>query len=119
MKLRGDIESTERMADEVVRILSSEPEISSYTVAVGNGMPKFYISMMTPTPSADFAQMVVKYDLDARSGERRFTDRTEFADYLQRKLDTSLVSGETKVNLLQNGPTSRCKNHLTYQWRKL
>ncbi len=108
-EVSGDIESTERMADDVVEILSSEPEISSYTVAIGSGMPKFFISMMTPTPSADFAQMVVKYDLDPAEGEKRFDNRTEFADYLQQKLDASLVSGEAKVNLLQNGPPADAK----------
>lgn len=105
----GDMDSTERLADEVVGVLSTEPEITSYTVAVGDGLPKFYISMMVSTPSSDFAQMVLKYDLDAGEGEPRFDSRLEFVNHLQTKLDSNIVSGETKVNLLQNGPPTDAK----------
>ncbi len=49
-ELPGNLEATEALADEVVELLSSEPEITSYTVAVGDGMPKFYITMPPATP---------------------------------------------------------------------
>lgn len=107
-EIQGDIASTERLSNQVVEVLSDEPEITSYTAAVGNGLPKFYISMMTPVPSSDFAQLVLKYDLEAGE-ETRFASREAFADYLQRKLDNNLVAGEAKVNLLQNGPPAEAK----------
>lgn len=107
-EVQGDIASTEQLANKVVDVLSDEAEITSYTAAIGNGLPKFYISMMTPIPSSDFGQIVIKYDLDAGK-ERRFSNREAFADYLQKKLDASIVSGEAKVNLLQNGPPSEAK----------
>ncbi len=107
-EIQGDISSTERLSNQVVDVLSDEPEITSYTAAVGNGLPKFYISMMTPVPSPDFGQIVLKYDLEAGE-EKRFDTRLEFADFLQRKLDNNIVVGEAKVNLLQNGPPSEAK----------
>lgn len=105
----GDLSSTERLADQVVEVLSNEPEIESYTVAIGDGLPKFYISMMVPTPSSDFAQMVIKYDINAQGHEARFSTRVEFANHLQAKLDTNIIGGKTKVNLFQNGPPADAK----------
>lgn len=107
-EIQGDLASTEILSNEVVEVLSDEPEITSYTAAIGNGLPKFYISMMTAVPSSDFGQIVLKYDLEAVE-EKRFDDREAFADYLQKKLDASIVSGEAKVNLLQNGPPAEAK----------
>lgn len=107
-ELQGDFESTESLANQVVELLSDDPEITSYTVAIGNGMPKFYISMPVATPSSDYAQMVLKYNLD--TGENsRFKDRKMFSNYLQNKLDSKIAGGTIKVNLLQNGPPSDAK----------
>jgi len=107
-EIQGDLASTERLSNQVVGVLSDEPEITSYTAAIGNGLPKFFISMMTPVPSSDFGQLVLKYDLEA-GDEKRFESREAFAEYLQIKLDNNIVSGEAKVNLLQNGPPAEAK----------
>ncbi len=100
-EIAGNLEATERLSDEVVDLLSSEPEISSYTVAVGDGIPKFYITMPPATPASDFAQMLIKFNLDV-DGEQRFADRNEFATYLQDLLDEKITSGKCTVNRLQN-----------------
>ncbi|WP_432402776.1 efflux RND transporter permease subunit [Wukongibacter sp. M2B1] len=99
-EVSGDMDATERLSDEVVELLSKEPEITSYTVAVGNGIPKFYVTVPPATPSQDYAQMVIKYDLgDEKS--RRFKDNGELAEYMQRLLDENISGGKCTVNQLQ------------------
>lgn len=99
-ELPGNLEATEALADEVVELLSSEPEITSYTVAVGDGMPKFYITMPPATPSKDFAQMLIKFDLGDKD-KSRFHSRDAFATYIQDLLDKKITSGKCTVNRLQ------------------
>lgn len=96
---QGNMQSTEELTNKINDILKDEKTITSTTVGVGDGLPKFYISMMPSTPSADYAQMLIKYDLK----DSKFEDREEYANYLQTKLDNNLVGGEAKINLLQNG----------------
>ncbi|MCT4631639.1 MAG: efflux RND transporter permease subunit [Firmicutes bacterium] len=98
--VQGDINSTDDLTNQITEILSDEESITSITTGVGDGLPKFYISMMTSAPSADYAQMLIKYDF---SKDERFESREEFGNYLQTKLDNNVVGGEAKVNLLQNG----------------
>lgn len=102
----GDIEATEELTDEVVKLLAKEPEITSYTVSIGNGMPKFYITLEPPIPADDFGQMVCKFDLGDKEA-RRFNDNNEFASYIQRLLDKNISRGRCSVNLLalaESGP---------------
>lgn len=97
-ELPGNIDATERLTDEVVDLLSSEPEITSYTVAVGDGMPKFYITMPPATPSKDYAQMLIKFDLGE---DARFHSRDAFATHIQTLLDSEISAGKCTVNRLQ------------------
>lgn len=101
-EIQGDINATERLTDQVVELLSDDKEITSSTVAIGDGLPKFYVTMMPSSPSSDFAQMLLKYDLNANEN-KRFNNRAELANYLQSKCDSNIVGGKVKVNMLQNG----------------
>ncbi len=95
----GDIEFTESLTDNISIILTDVPELISNTVSIGNGMPKFYSTMMPPKPSKSYAQMVCHFDLDI--GENRFNSRVELKDYLQKKLDSSISGGKATVKLLE------------------
>lgn len=99
-EISGDIDATERITDEVVDLLSREAEITNYTVSVGNGIPKFYVTVPNATPSPDYAQMVIKFDLGDKKN-RRFENNEEFADYIQRLLDENISGGKCTVNQLQ------------------
>lgn len=100
-EVSGNIVATEKLTDEVVNLLSKEPEITSYTVAVGTGMPKFYLTMSPAVPSADFGQMVCKFDLGDKK-ERRFKNNEEFINYIQTQLDENIANGVTSARLLAN-----------------
>lgn len=99
-EIPGDMEATERLSDGIVELLSKEPEITSYTVAVGDGIPKFYVTMLPSTPSQDYAQMVIKFNL-GHEKERRFENREEFAEHVQRLLDENISGGKCTVNQLK------------------
>jgi len=99
-ELPGNINATEKLADQVVQVLSNEPEITSYTVAVGDGMPKFYITMPPATPSKDYAQMLIKFDLGEKT-QARFHSRDAFATHIQTLLDSKITAGKCTVNRLQ------------------
>lgn len=95
----GDMAYTEGLTDEVVMLLKDVPELTSYTVAVGNGVPKFYVTMPPATPSSAYAQMVCHFNLETE--DQRFTTKMELKDYLQKKLDSSISKGTASVRLLE------------------
>jgi len=99
-EISGDMDATERLSDEAVELLSKEPEITSYTVAVGNGIPKFYVTVPPATPSQDYAQMVVKFNLGDKKS-RRFKTNEELGEYIQKLLDENIAGGKCTVNMLQ------------------
>lgn len=94
----ADLDATERLTDSVEKLLTKEPEVKNCTVSIGNGMPKFYITMFPPKPSDDYGQMVVKFDLKK---SKRFKDNVEFASYIQSLLDQHISAGKCKVKLLE------------------
>lgn len=96
----GDMNATERLADKVVKLLSNEPEIKSYTVSIGNGIPKFYVTVPPATPSQDYAQMLIKFELGNKDN-RRFQNDKVFSEYIQAKLDQNISEGKCTVKLLQ------------------
>ncbi|PAB56717.1 hypothetical protein CCE28_20425 [Anaeromicrobium sediminis] len=53
-ELAGNMDATEKLTDKIAELIMKEPEITSCTVAVGNGLPKFYLTLPTATPSKDF-----------------------------------------------------------------
>lgn len=94
----GDIEATEKLADEVAQLVKKVPEITACTESVGDGLPKFYITMAPPTPADDYAMIAVKFDL-AKS--RRFASNVELASYLQGQLNQNVSGGKCKIKLLE------------------
>ncbi|KUO59437.1 MAG: transporter [Gracilibacter sp. BRH_c7a] len=93
----SDIRHTEALTAEVEEFLKSQPEIIAYTSAVGDGLPKFYLTVPTASPSRDFAQIMFTTDL---SQSDRFNKLSELAVYLQEELDQRLVTGKATVQLL-------------------
>lgn len=104
----GNMDATEKLTDDVAKLLSKEPEIKSNTVAVGNGLPKFYIAMEPATPSTDYGQMVCKFDLGEKE-KRRFNNNKEFINHIQKILDENISNGKTTVKLLANAAPSEAK----------
>lgn len=78
----GNMDFTESLADEVVMVLKDVPELTNYTVAVGDGLPKFYVTMSPSTPSKSYAQMVCHFNLATE--DQRFHTKMAFKDFCKR-----------------------------------
>ncbi|WP_176461837.1 efflux RND transporter permease subunit [Anaeromicrobium sediminis] len=107
-EIGGSIDATEKLTDEVVELLSKEPEITNYTVSVGNGLPKYYITVPVATPSQDYGQMLCKFDLGDKKN-RRFEDKVVFLNYIQNKLDANISGGKCSAKLLANAKPAEAK----------
>ncbi|WP_372994403.1 efflux RND transporter permease subunit [Lutispora sp.] len=94
----NDLEKTEKIAEDIFRVLEEQPEIVFYTGAIGDGLPKFYNAVPISTPSKDYAQILMK--LDFKKGGR-FKKNSEFADYLQLELDRKITGGTAAVKMLE------------------
>ncbi len=94
----ADQAATEQLADEIELLLKQQPEIKDCTLSIGDGIPKFYITMMPSKPMADYAQILAKFDLAAGS---RFTSNEELASYIQLLLNQNISSGKCRVMLME------------------
>ncbi|WFD09616.1 efflux RND transporter permease subunit [Tepidibacter hydrothermalis] len=96
----SDIDITEKLTDSVVEIIKDQPEVVSYSQAVGSGLPKFYMTVKTGASSNDFAQVLIEFDLE--KGER-FKSKDELLNHIQMELDKNVVGGSAIANLLDAG----------------
>lgn len=94
-----DINKTEELTKEIEDLLYDEPSISSFTSSIGDDLPRFYITASVATPSSDYAQIMLRADLD---NDSRFNSYKELALYLQKKLDSKIVDGFATVRLLES-----------------
>lgn len=96
----SDLSRTQYLADVVADILKNEPEITSYTTAIGSGLPKFYNTLSVYTQSNDFAQFMVRVDLEKGA---RFETNAEIVDYLQEIFDREITGGIATAKELEVG----------------
>lgn len=94
----NDLEKTEKITEDVFKVLEEQPEIVFYTAAIGDGLPKFYNAIPISTPSKDYAQILIKLDLKKAD---RFEANSQFADYLQFELDKRITGGTAAVKMLE------------------
>ncbi len=97
-EVSGDVKSTELLVEKAKKLLESEPEINEVTMAIGGGLPRFYMTADLVMPSESNGQIMAMFDL---SKGNRFTTRGELLYYLQKKFDTAFVGGYATVNMLE------------------
>ncbi len=96
----GDIEKTEEFSEEVTQLLLEQPEVLSYTLSVGDGLPKFWDTMWPSVKSLDYAQVLVTLNLE---NSDRFKGNGEFTDYVQDLFDERLTKGTATIKELEQG----------------
>lgn len=96
----SNLSKTEYITDVVADILKEQPEITSYTTAIGSGLPKFYNTLNIYTESNDFAQFMVRVDL--KKGNR-FKRNTELVNHLQEIFDRKVTAGIAIAKELEVG----------------
>ncbi len=99
-EVSGDIDATEALVKKVENILKEQPEVKTCTSSIGNGLPKFYMSLQPTAPSKDFAQMMIRFDLGKKV---RFKTKEELSVHLQEELDSGISNGTAVVRLLESG----------------
>ena len=97
-EISGDIDKNEEFIKSVEQKIDSIDEIGDFTTAIGGGLPRFYMTANTITPSDDKGQILAKFDL---SQSDRFKTGEELAYYLQNKFDREVTKGSVTVNLLE------------------
>ncbi|WP_432409358.1 efflux RND transporter permease subunit [Wukongibacter sp. M2B1] len=99
-EVTGDMNATEELVMEVESILKESPEVASLTTSIGNGLPKFYISMLPSVQSKDFGQIMLRFDLEKG---KRFTHKEELTTFLQEEIDGRIKGGKAIVKMLEYG----------------
>uniref|UniRef100_UPI0025D59E95 hypothetical protein n=1 Tax=Okeania sp. SIO2F4 TaxID=2607790 RepID=UPI0025D59E95 len=56
------VTDTSELMNNVSQLLSNEAIITSYTEAIGNGLPKFYQTIGIASPASNYGQILVKID---------------------------------------------------------
>lgn len=96
-----NFDATESLVHKVIEEIDKEEIIKNYTVAIGDGLPKFYQTMPVPTPSQDYAQMMVIVDLEKLTLE--YDNLTQYIDHLQSIMDQQVYGGRVQVKQLEQG----------------
>ncbi len=99
----ANINATESLTQEAETILFEQKEIESVTSSVGEGLPRFFITLPGVTPSEERAQMMAVVDLEKSS---RFKNNTELVQYLQPILDARISGGSVQVKELEQAEPS-------------
>ncbi len=97
-EVSGNLMKTEKLIEEVETILREQQEVVSFVSAVGEGLPKFFITLPKPIKAADIGQVMARVDLE--KGDR-FSSNEEMAYYLQDLFDDKITGGEVTAKLLE------------------
>lgn len=93
-----DLDYTETISNQIETILEKEAGIIEYTTAIGGGLPKFFTAMNVYAEIPQNAQIMFKVDLSTT----KYKKNTDYADYLQNKINSSLLGGKATVKELEN-----------------
>lgn len=106
-----DMNRTEELVTEIEELLMMEDAVTTYTTALGGGLPKFYYTMGVYPRTNDFAQIMVRFDL---SKDKRFKDQKQYEEYVQQRIDEDIVGGSIQASLLKQAkPVPQLKYIIT------
>jgi multidrug efflux pump subunit AcrB len=94
------LDETEAVIQDIEEILSQQPEVVGYTSAIGDGLPRFYATLAPANAAKDYAQVMVKLNLD--KGDR-FKTNTWFVSHLQQAFDAGIPNARVTVKELEQG----------------
>lgn len=99
----SNMDATETLVNQVIDVINAEEIVKNYTVSIGDGLPKFYQTMPVPSPSKDYAQMMVIVEKDIIGNRKKYSSMTEYLDELQVKMDKVVYGGNVVVKELEQG----------------
>ncbi len=84
---------TKEISDSIEKVLENEEGVLNYTTAIGGAVPKFYTTVSIYPDIPENAQILIEIDL----AKTNFTKNTDFAKYLQNKIDSVVKNGNATV----------------------
>ena len=100
INLRSEIENiehTEIIAKQAEEILKQQPEVINYTTAIGDDLPRFYITASIEVQAPDFAQIMFRFNLEE---SERYDNKEELRNHIQKELNNQLTGATASVQLL-------------------
>lgn len=97
----GNIDQTEDIVDQVAEILEGESAVKAYTTAIGGDLPKFYNTISKRAPSQDYAQMMLRLNLNEIGKGKTYDSIKAYVSALQFKVDNEISAGKVTVNQLE------------------
>lgn len=94
----ANLDKTEELTQKIEAVLRQQKEVVQITTSVGNGLPKFFMTVPKTIQSSDIGQIMVSLDLE-KGG--RFKNNTQLVNYLQQLFDTSITGGAVTVKELE------------------
>lgn len=95
---KGDIKSTYELTKDIESLLGDEKAIESIFTCVGGYFPKYYLTSAIGSDSADFSQLIVKFNL---KNDKAFgKDKQEFMMHIQNKLNENITGAQITAKLL-------------------
>jgi multidrug efflux pump subunit AcrB len=95
---KGDIKSTYDLTKNVESLLNDEKAIENISTCVGGYFPKYYLTSAIGSDSADFSQLIVKFNL---KNDKTFgKDKQEFMMHIQNKLNDNISGAQVTAKLL-------------------
>ncbi|WP_105618401.1 efflux RND transporter permease subunit [Vallitalea okinawensis] len=90
-----NIERTEEIVSQIEEVLNDQELVTTYTSSVGGPLPKFYYSMPVYSLSSDFAQMMVRFDIEGSD----FKSQQVYVEHVQKAIDEKVVGGNIEAKL--------------------
>ncbi|MGM0379554.1 MAG: efflux RND transporter permease subunit [Bacillota bacterium] len=100
---KGNMEVTESIVKDIEKILVNDYKINEVTSSYGNGLPKFYMTVLPVTPSKETAQILAKVDINKLKNFKTLTDLTTS---IQKKINKEIINSQIDVKMLDMGTTS-------------
>lgn len=99
----GNIKVTESIVKDIEKILENDFKVNEVTSSFGNGLPKFYMTVLPVTPSKETAQILAKVNINELENFKNLTDLTTA---IQKKLNKEIINSQIDVKMLDMGTTS-------------
>lgn len=93
-----NLNNTEKITDKIHAILDEHPFVKDYTTAIGKPLPRFFLTVPSRAPADNFAQIMLKLDLDAKPG---YDDNEKIGRSLQNEFDTKISGADIEVKYLE------------------
>ncbi len=94
---KGNIDTTKDIVKNIAKVLDEDPIILSYTSAVGDGIPRFDLTLQPVMPADDKAQILVRYDMDTLL---KSETKGEYIYRLQKNIEERVMGAKIEAKCL-------------------